>query len=937
MTASIYDTAWVSMVWKPGTEKDKRDLESTWLFPECFWFIVDSQLEDGSWESYASPVDGILNTAASLLAIRKYLNHDPDNRLLKERAGLAESSLRRMLRDLEPSTCDQVSVELLVVKHISLLQNEGVKIEDEDLPYLSGLKMLNAAKLSKFPLSTIYDAPSTYLHSLEAFSGDIDFSRLTRWREDNGSMMGSPASTAAYLMDVPEWDSKAEQYLRTVIKLGPGRGDWSVPCAWPTTIFETCWSASVLCSAGLSVPEVDGGRIRAFLRQCLEKNKGIVGFAPSSVPDADDTARTIIALRLLGEDADIRPMLAEFESSGWFKTYRGERNASFSANCNVLTCLLTHKDAESYMPKMLETLDFLCDEVYSGHVKEKWHTQKDYWVMLLSQLFSILCECCCRDEVIRTVLFGGDSVFRWKVPIISLQLLNETLHSQKDNGSWGDMCEQTAYNVLALASLRRLPWIQSLQDARLAEAVRRGKAYLIANPDSWAQGRYIWIEKVTYGSPILSRAYCIAAAWVDTTQLPDFSKLSFLPDPNLLGGTRKAGSLVRMTPMLSSIGLEALRVLETQASFGLEGLLAERIDIFPEIPASKAKYMTLIPLIWTACNGLPGSGPCSLDILQQMSVLSALMFEADYYVETVVERKLGHEHFAIIKDIIRQHTTSNGCQNGASNGDVDDFKVLLVKSSPPSLQNRLTWELETFFLAHVTHAADNHDFRRQQQQQHKTSPDENGATRPDGDTNGDDDYNSQEVGSNGNHTEIKLFKGSKRGYHNWIRGTSADHTSCPFAFIFFQCLVGTSLSGSSPTSLPSGGAEKGILEVNARTAYLADDVCRHLANMCRMYNDWGSMSRDSAENNLNSVNFPEFHYNNNNSRDEGMKKKEDLMWIAEYERECLNIAMSRLEQEMKKAVGDVVSDDIMRALRLFVNVTDLFGLIYVQRDMGLRV
>lgn len=66
MSPSIYDTAWVSIISRitaHGTH---------WVFPECFQYVLDTQQEDGSWQSYSSQVDGILNTAASLVALMKH-------------------------------------------------------------------------------------------------------------------------------------------------------------------------------------------------------------------------------------------------------------------------------------------------------------------------------------------------------------------------------------------------------------------------------------------------------------------------------------------------------------------------------------------------------------------------------------------------------------------------------------------------------------------------------------------------------------------------------------------------------------------------------------------------------------------------------------------------------------------------------------------------
>jgi hypothetical protein len=58
--------------------------------------------------------------------------------------------------------------------------------------------------------------------------------------------------------------------------------------------------------------------------------------APGCFPDADDTAKGIAALRILGTSASVNGLVQMFETADHFRTYPGERNPSFSANCNVL-------------------------------------------------------------------------------------------------------------------------------------------------------------------------------------------------------------------------------------------------------------------------------------------------------------------------------------------------------------------------------------------------------------------------------------------------------------------------------------------------------------------------------------------------------------------------------------------------------------------------
>lgn len=236
MSPSIYDTAWVSLVQKTGNG------HGNWLFPQCFDFILSKQLPSGGWESYASTVDGILNTAAGLLALKRHMKTETANSELHKdwlvRSQKAEVFLNQALRSWNPGLEDQVGFEVLIIQHISLLEKEGVYI---DFPQLDQLRVLHDAKLAKMPPELLYRGPSTLYHSLEALIGYIDFDQIRHWRDSNGSMMGSPSSTAAYLIHATVWDDESEAYLCRVLQMGSGRGNGSVPSAWPTTVFELTW------------------------------------------------------------------------------------------------------------------------------------------------------------------------------------------------------------------------------------------------------------------------------------------------------------------------------------------------------------------------------------------------------------------------------------------------------------------------------------------------------------------------------------------------------------------------------------------------------------------------------------------------------------------------------------------------------------------------
>jgi len=277
MSTSIYDTAWVSMI-----AKEVNGVTS-WLFPEAFQYLLDNQLPDGGWKHSSTQTDGILHGLAAILAMQKHslnpewtncpLPVDLDLRIKK-----SMTVLENMLKSWDVEASQQVGFEVLVPALLAMLERYDVKIS---FPGKSGLLGIYHTKMERFTPEIIYSSrETTLIHSLEAFVDKIDYDQV-RHRVVDGSMMASPASTAAYLIHSSSWDYEAELYLRETIHNGSGLGLGGVPSAFPSSVFELSWILSTLLEGGFSKHDLGTDtceKLGAFLETELDRRGGTLGF-----------------------------------------------------------------------------------------------------------------------------------------------------------------------------------------------------------------------------------------------------------------------------------------------------------------------------------------------------------------------------------------------------------------------------------------------------------------------------------------------------------------------------------------------------------------------------------------------------------------------------------------------------------------------------------
>ncbi|KAL5114027.1 hypothetical protein ACEQ8H_008083 [Pleosporales sp. CAS-2024a] len=929
MSCAVYDTAWISMVTKNIAG------EKTWLFPQSFRYLISTQSEDGSWavSTTSAPIDGILGTAASLLSLRAHYSEPLDTEAavldgIEERIYRATVSLNSQLSNWDVAATSHVGFEIIVPALLKLLRHDAnstiLEFADEKV-----LAQINYAKMSRLNSSHLYGrASSSALHSLEAFIGILDFDKLAHHKV-NGSMMGSPSSTAAYLIHVSNWDYEAEAYLCHVVRAGVGKGNGAVPSAFPSMFFEYTWMLSTMLRAGISLtkdccPEMTA--MVKLLRSAFDEGEGLIGFAPGLPVDVDDTAKCIISLNRLGEEASATAMIAAFEAETHFRTYASERNPSFTANCNVLSAILQQPDPSFYQPQITKLVQFLCDYLWEsdGSVRDKWNSSCLYSSLLAIQVFGdifIQVEKCSIEPI------GPDLLSQMHIAMFQICLRTLLRDSKPES------VEETAYRVLLLCEAKRFPLFDSLGHQIDAD-IQNQLDYLheMANSRSDSDNSQVWIEKVSFGSQVLTQSYKIAA--IKAASCPG-SRIEAQYCRDIAIGTKASKAYIKMlmqTPLFADSPQWQVAASVLEASLFQPLLRRRRLDVFPRKDMAPDKYFDLIPLTWTSCNNRINTFASSKFIFEMM-IISFLDFQADEFMEAVAGklcqgrigslRNLVDDAFRSVETEIpnKPQDLSHGMdkipkprsageayqeldldreRNSTDQVEIQRPLTRFVNyiSQHSSVQSASPWdrsstlrELQIYLHAQVTQSEDNARLAKVRNHMQGVERDCAGEFPPP--------------------TSV-----ADRSYFRWVRTTSGDHTACPYSFAFACCLLSAQLDGV--VSIPT-----------LQGKYMAAAACQHLATMCRMYNDYGSIARDRVECNLNSLDFDEFRSEADESRLESVSKqghaaglndvarlkyaKETLFELAQYERSGLGDALCRLKQEMKR---------------------DLYGQIYVVKDIA---
>ena len=486
-----------------------------------------------------------------------------------------------------------------------------------------------------------------------------------------------------------------------------------------------------------------------------------------------------------------------------------------------------------------------------------------------------------------------------KVAIVLFQASLRPLLEQEENGSWNRSVEKTAYATLILAEARCVSFFDPIREW-VEAAIDKAVAFLSST--GTGSLTYLWSDKVSYTSLTLTETYVLAALKSARTPrgISVGSSLAHIPSD-----IAKRVKIFQKTPLLQSLPDAEVQASMIEAILFQPLLNVSVLEILPRDMVKGGTYPTIIPFTWTSCNNR-ARFHVSPSYLYEMMALSFYTYQVDEFMEAVAAPAFQGripELCQLVRTAVAQgiadieggnNTLDSEDKNHmGSSRDHEIFDLLytfvkvimgnpIIRSASPWDRTALERELQGYLLAQSAQIEDSAQFKKQ-----------------------------------GTSASMGL------SYFNWVHNVSSYHIACPFCFAYSNCLMGAALTPSTNRDCFSTGTEK----------YLAEDVCAHLGCMCRMYNDLGSWVRDRDEGNLNSIHFAEF----GNEDVDDLRKKAELFHLAQYERECWNHGLTQLDvamREKKKPEKAMLASRRMRIVRYFCDVTDIYGQIYVLRDIS---
>ena len=523
-----------------------------------------------------------------------------------------------------------------------------------------------------------------------------------------------------------------------------------------------------------------------------------------------------------------------------------------------------------------------------------------------------------------------DDLLQEQIPIMLFEILIQTMQDVNAGEPWGiDARETSAYAVMTLCSLLSFPWPSQVA-AQVERAIDTGRKAVDHGLRKNTDPEYLWIAKVSYGSPVIGLSYALTALNIPSPTHRLGERVSSLIDTPL----RDSARLSQYYGQISFPPGEPQWVVQAslfQSYLFLPILKRERLDVFPRLSTKFDRYFEIVLPPWALAGHLRDAY-LSPQMLFEMMATSVLFYEVDTFIEEIV-RKQHEDHLDAVKEIIYQvfedlsekvdtlESTKSGNPVESPNGHMNTIQTTkdADKARVPNgvvsddMTNAISLDeiranlgnFVFFTMRRMKHAS---EYDQQNLRYHLRS------------------FLLAQLGSVSSNTRLAkrrsrletkaVSQSDFQPYFEWVRGTAAVSVGCMQMFALLTCMIGQDGTDCFP---------------DIEQKFLAQGMCLHLASMSRMHNDYSSLHRDRTEINLNSLDFPEFGGGRtiDIEPDDVPRSEAQLLQLAKYEWKCAQAALTQLDV--------LVEPRVSKVLKGFFNANDLFGQLYRVKDLGFWV
>jgi hypothetical protein len=521
-------------------------------------------------------------------------------------------------------------------------------------------------------------------------------------------------------------------------------------------------------------------------------------------------------------------------------------------------------------------------------------------------------------------------------------MVAKILTTQKCNGSWGEgtrgCLEDTSLAILSLTTVLSFPFLGLLR-LDIRHAIEKGHEVLLSVTATGKPLRSMnanWLSASAYRSRRLCEAYALAATNKSLViQTTETSKES-----GIYKAAQSALSLATFfhgLPNLSREPFFKLKAAAIESTFYVEQLKAMRLDIFPVTNTKeKDNYFHYIPIMWCIHNSVRKAWAPPV-IIWDISVIRMFIFLVDEYIESHIvsfsAKELAELSAGIQQIFALEGDWATEIQNLVTPGkDIkkrtsNPLVILNPPSSSESFSPLVMGALDVFYRwgtfqmnypsLQLASALDLHALRFESKNYllyhlHQTA-------------------DNQRLASQISFSPSIPFRSPSMGYAPWLHVIGGGHIAATIALVWVQACMGHKIRGPCRDCFS-----------NVKQKCMIWNVNTHSAKQLRMFNDYGSITRDAEERNLNSTNFPEFfgagdaewlHVNGAEKDAEFgvLQRKAMLLEAAQYERVKTNEELEGLYQELR-AEGRK-GDRIAEWFGLYLAGGDQFSDMYLYRDV----